>query len=337
MREVDGELEYLGEPAERKPALAFLLSLLAPGMGWAYLGRPGAAVALNAAVIGLVCLALVLFQQLLFFPVVPFAILAAGVLLICLMAGFDAACWARDHGSRHVLRDANHPIAYALIWGMSWALPLLVALAWLIGISWTVVAVDDDRMYPTLVEGDLLLVQRERHALPPLERGEIVVYAHDNTLLPGRVLALGGDDITFSEDVPYVNDAPLPREPLDAEAQQALVALSGPLAGVSYYTERNSRRAWPSVMPELMAMGAVEEIRLSESEVYVVNDHRGRLDDSRTWGAIERGALVGRPVFVLFSREAPGSRAPRWSRVGRRVQSVDGARGSSSARGAVAR
>ena len=57
---------------------------------------------------------------------------------------------------------------------------------------------------------------------------------------------------------------------------------------------------------------------LGVDEFFVVGDNQGHSIDSRTFGPVARGEILGRARFVHFSRVSAGCTV-RWDRIGRRL------------------
>ncbi|TVQ99683.1 MAG: signal peptidase I [Deltaproteobacteria bacterium] len=315
------ERSYLGETAPRSPWMAAGLSLLSPGLGWLYVGRLPEALLLNGALALVIVVAFVLWNMLEFFPLLPFGLLAIGLAALVLMTLLDVMRTAWLRGDRFVLREYNHPLAYVLFAAGTWFLPIVIVSGWTFTTQWMVVEVQDDAMYPSVLEGERLLVHRG-HA--ELERGDMVVV----DLPPQgrrivRVVALGGDEVAFSDDTLFVNDRPFPRATLDEVGRRELAALTGDLReDMDYFVERDSRVAWPSVSPRVAHMAELEATRLADDELFVLHDHRGRTSDSRDLGPVPRETVIGRPLYVWSTPDGGGSDAHLSRRVGRRIQAA---------------
>lgn len=321
------ERVYLGETAPRRPWVAAALSLLAPGLGWLYVGRVTEALLVNGALLAVVATALSLWNVLHFFPVLPLGLLAIGLVAISVMAACDAARLASLRGERYLLREYNSPIAYAGFFLFGWALPVAALVLWTFMAHWAVVRVTDDAMYPTLLDGDVLLVHR---GLETLRRGDVVVV--DGTGGEGRrlvrVVGLPGDTVALAEDTVFVNDAPWPRVPLAANALEPVSDRSGALReDLAYFLEGDGERGWASVSPRTVHWASMERHSVGEDEVFVLHDHRGHTDDSRDLGAIAAAGVQGRALYVLRSAgmdpaTAEAGAIGRPERVGRRIQAA---------------
>ena len=93
-------------------------------------------------------------------------IVAAIVVTISL--AFRVADRAKALGSNYVLKGSNHPIIYVLVTLVFYVSPLYGLSQFTSDRLWTMVWVRGDVMFPTLVEGDLLL-KREIHGTTAFE------------------------------------------------------------------------------------------------------------------------------------------------------------------------
>jgi signal peptidase I len=136
-------------------------------------------------------------------------------------------------------------------------------------------AVTSAAMAGTLVPGDEVVVDKLAFELHPVEVGDVVVYsapgAGDGRLEVGRIVALGGQVVWSTGDTVYVDGAP---EPAPADAVEPLV---------------------PPV-PRLV---------VPPGDVYVLGDDRSDAHDSRAFGPVPLGALVGQVVAVVWAHGHP--------------------------------
>jgi len=117
--------------------------------------------------------------------------------------------------------------------------------------------------------------------LRTIGRGEIVVFRfpknHAEFFLK-RVAAVGGDWVEIREGVLYVNSQPV-LEPYAVHRSPA----------------RSSRESSSRVL-------------VPSGELFVMGDNRDNSSDSRDWGFVPVSNVIGEPLFVCWSYDAPSSR-----------------------------
>lgn len=172
-------------------------------------------------------------------------------------------------------------------------------------------------MENTLLVGDHVFVDRLTPMQPvPLlgaimpyrniKRGDIIVFLHPSE--PGmyvvkRVIGLPGDRIHLKDGVVYRNGQPL-NEPYllrtgtDDEYRENFPR--GAPFGVS--------PEWPAVMRLHLQNG---EVVVPPDSIFGMGDHRDVSLDSRYWGFIPRGNVVGHPLFIYWSFITPADQYER--------------------------
>ena len=120
--------------------------------------------------------------------------------------------------------------------------------------------------YPAIKDGDFCLTCR----LAKPEQDAMIVYRHDGAIRFGRVIATGGDRVSIYTDYITVNDYCI--------SDKTVYPTSAEGSAVSY----------PYTVPE--------------NCVFVLNDYRSDLSDSRTFGGIPQEELRGSVVFIMRIR-----------------------------------
>ncbi len=124
----------------------------------------------------------------------------------------------------------------------------------------------DNSAYPTLRDGELCLTYR----LADIKQGAMIVYKHDGKVKFGRVIAFGGDKVEIFNDYILVNDY-------------------GISDNVVYPTSpERSEISYPYYVPDKC--------------VFVMNDFRSDLSDSRTYGGIPLADVEGAVTFTMRMR-----------------------------------
>jgi signal peptidase I len=177
---------------------------------------------------------------------------------------------------------------------------VLVALVLVVGVRLFLFCpyeVSSHSMTDTLLPGDLVLVDKVVYARAEPSRGDVICFASPTgggRDFLGRVIALGGETLELREGLVFIDGA---RNPLDEP-----------------YVARTTREDFgPVVVPE--------------GCLFVMGDNRVDARDSRIWGPLDAGLVLGRVVGVLFSddpyavdKDLGLSGTVRWERTCRAVE-----------------
>jgi signal peptidase I len=287
----------------RDPWLAVALSLFAPGLGHLYSGRlvPGLVLFLASLLfVPLVVLAALLPPAT---PVLA-ALLAAGVAVIGVYVHAVVGAYrvARRQRTAYEPREYNRPGLYALF--------VLVGTAYAVGGAWLVPHVlggfylPTGSMAPTFLDGDHVLVNKlvYQHRLP--RRGDVVVFRVPGK--PGcnwvkRVMGLPGDTVEVRDGEVFINGRKLERDRVPADA------LPAPLDG-EVFEESNAGRRYRILIGK-EKVGDQPKTTVPEGACYVLGDHRDRSEDSRVFGPVSLGSILGGVQYVYFP-------AATWERFG---------------------
>jgi signal peptidase I len=187
-------------------------------------------------------------------------------------------------------------------------------------------------MRPTLLEGDVVLVNRLAYDFKlPLsdvivfklgepQRGDVVTFTSpvDGVRLIKRLVALPGDVVEMRNETLLINGSAAqysdPRkaaEPTDngstIPATRATERIEGKERVVQFLTAVPARRSFgPVVVPP--------------DSYFVLGDNRDNSADSRYIGFVPRRLLIGRAHHILVSANIKGNWLPRVERVGERIQ-----------------
>lgn len=141
--------------------------------------------------------------------------------------------------------------------------------------------IPSDSMFPTLQQGDRLVIEKVSYYFHSPSEGDIVVFKtpsqlqmqgyEKNQAFIKRAIALGGDTISVENGVVFVNDRPLKED---------------------YIAELPLYNLIP--------------IQVPEGTIFVMGDNRNNSNDSHIWGFLPEKNIIGRAVFRFFP----------WSRVG---------------------
>jgi signal peptidase I len=290
-------------PTRRQPWVALVLSLFCTGLGHTYCGR--------------IVTGLVLFLAFLLFA--PAIVLAAflspsttvliGILLavlaalgIILFAAGDAYRVARQASETYERREYNQPIVYALF--------ILVGVTYPVGMVSYLRANFFEAFYiptasevPNVLPGDHVLVNKVALQFRYPQRGDVIVFHK-----PGdrqytyvkRVIGLPGDKVAARGDKVYVNGKPLERDPVPADS---LAAIQGLIEGPVYYETNAGRRYMIMLGPVSEPIPAFAERKVPEGTCFVLGDNRNRSLDSRGFGFVPLGDILGLLQYIYCPAE----------------------------------
>jgi signal peptidase I len=287
----------------REPWLAVVLSLLAPGLGHLYSGRlvPGLALFLVSLLfVPLVVVAALLEPS----TAVLVGLLTAGLAVIgvYLYAAAGAYRAARRQREHYEPREYNRPALYVLF--------ALVGIAYAVGGAWFVPHVLEafylptGSMAPTFLNGDHVLVNKfaYQHRLP--QRGDVVVFRVPGK--PGqnwitRVMGLPGDTVELRDNEVFINGKKLERDRVPADA------LPAPVDG-EVFEESNAGRRYRVLIGKEKSADQ-PKTTVPEGSCFVLGDHRDRSEDSRAFGPVPLGSILGGVQYVYYP-------AATWERFG---------------------
>ena len=128
---------------------------------------------------------------------------------------------------------------------------------------------------------EIPLVHWRLPVLKTIHRGDIIVFRYPKDVTETflkRVTALGGDRLEIKNGVLYVNSQPV-MEPY----------------AVHHAPIHNPLESWgPTVVPK--------------GKLFVMGDNRDNSSDSRDWGFVPMSNVIGEPLFVYWSYDAPTAR-----------------------------
>ncbi|HEV2175847.1 MAG TPA: signal peptidase I [Terriglobia bacterium] len=150
--------------------------------------------------------------------------------------------------------------------------------------------------------------------LRPIHRGDIVAFhnpRNPSVMFVKRVIAAGGDTIRIVGRQVYVNGQPLKEPyahyelfagrdnfppPVDPATGLAMIRMVDPASP-----------QWAQEMPAFIHNGSLV---VPQDHFFAMGDNRDNSDDSRYWGFVPDENVVGEPLFVYWSYDAP---TPDWT------------------------
>lgn len=150
-------------------------------------------------------------------------------------------------------------------------------LAWqsalLLGIVFAIVGLRPGQvtglsMEPRIDTDEYVVINALAYRMRPPARGDVVAFRHERSapeVYLKRVIGLPGDRVAIVDGTVYLNGKPL-NEP--------------------YVRFRDRRSAAPVAVPA--------------DNLYVLGDNRANSDDSRSWGFVPSGDVIGRAVIAVW-------------------------------------
>lgn len=286
---------------------AALLSLLCTGLGHVYVGMP-------LRGLGLFLGSLMLTPVLLFAAwlnpsdaVLILIFTAVGALIfVYLFAVADSWRQARRQ-TMTAPSPIKHPGLYALF--------IAVGLTYPLGSTWLVRSVAFEAFYcpaasmvPTILPGDRLLANKLSLNRRSMQRGDLIVHLnpedrHQHFIK--RVVGLPGDVISVKRNEVSVNGKTLARDPAP---QETLVQFETPIDGDLSF-ETVGQACYLIRLSDNASAPVVEALEVPAGTCFVLGDNRGNSRDSRSFGCVPLGDVVGIAEYLFYP-------ANSWTRLG---------------------
>ena len=211
-------------------------------------------------------------------------------------------------------------------WWLSICIILFVAVpikSSLADLNW----VPTGSMNPTILEGDFVFVNKAAYDLRiPLtlqrlakwadpERGDIVICfsPDDGTRLIKRVIGLPGDIVEMHQNRLFINGQYAEQSDIDPDHLKHLVAELKDHR--RFRMEKLDDTNHPIMSnPHIRALRSFGPIQIPPGHYFMMGDNRDNSRDSRVFGLVRRGAIVGKAVGILGSFDIKDKCQPRISR-----------------------
>ena len=177
---------------------------------------------------------------------------------------------------------------------------IAVALGLALGIQAFIVKpyrIPSGSMEPTLAIGQRVLVDRVSKHFTSFHRGDIVVFK------PPK----GADSETQCGDPNKPPDEPCPKptpEKSDTNFIKRIIGLPGDrlkvIKGHAYINGKELKEPYIRPDPSCPICTERREITIPPGHFFMMGDNRGESDDSRDWGPVPKGWIIGKAFFTYW-------------------------------------
>lgn len=289
----------------RNPWIATSLSLVCTGLGQIYCGQAGRGLMMysGSLLAGMLIVATAYFAS---STVILIAFLASLASLIGLMiwSARDARSIARRLATTGFrLQEYNRPAVYLMMALTN--LPYVFGLAFFLrATAIEAFIIPSASMAPTFVPGDRILVTKIGLDVQTLKRGEVVVFRNPidrRQNFVKRIIGLPGETVEIKEGKVIINGQPLEQLPATQDQQGQ--------DGKKTFLERAGDHQYRIQIDHPDQPTESPPVTVAPDAYFVLGDHRDLSRDSREWGNVPHGLLVGVVRYLYF----PGS---DWGRFG---------------------
>ncbi len=185
-------------------------------------------------------------------------------------------------------------------------LGIIVVAVFIVSFAVQPFRIPSSSMVPTLLVGDFLLVDKQTATLDHLplpsgtvHRGDVIVFHYPpnpSMHLVKRVIGLPGERIRLHDDHVFINGQPLaepyaiyrPSPPDPFRDDFPHLATTDPDVDSHWWME-------------LRHLDQGGELHIPANQYFVLGDNRNNSEDSRYWGLVPAGNIVGKPLLVYLS------------------------------------
>ncbi len=292
------------EQKSRSAAVAAILSLFMPGLGHLYAGRWRLALLFYPIAFLGPALFIGGFAGLEWSLRGAFRVASWTWLVFAVGACAHAAWTARRAGKEYRLRPYNLWYFYLLLWFAGVALPAFGITRWVQGNLLTRLDLVTDGMAPTLLAGDMVLVDRRARTLSRLGRADVIALrdpVDPETIRVLRLVGLPGDEIELGPEGLRLNGQAVRREELEsAPPEGATGGRNAPTLKFAEWLDGQKIIVLEAADP---ATRRSASFRLGPEEILALGDNRAVAQELSPPAPVPRANVLGRAILVMASRD----------------------------------
>jgi signal peptidase I len=196
-----------------------------------------------------------------------------------------------------------------------WAITILILLFGTSTIAQPFV-IPTSSMHNTLLTGDHLIVDKlayappdalSKHVLPyeDVRRGDIIVFRKPTKIqetLVKRCIGVPGDRLKMIAKQVFINGKPLQEPYVMHQPDQLLYRDNFPVGQPEYMEDPQSAERTNRMLHDDVVNG---ELVVPPGHYFAMGDNRDNSLDSRYWGLVPRENIVGKPLVIFWSYDAP--------------------------------
>lgn len=191
-----------------------------------------------------------------------------------------------EKSTKSALREIFETVVFVLV--------AVILIRFFIGeLRW----IPSSSMYPTLIEGDRIFVEKVTKPFRVPKRGDVVVfYPPDETLKTDFLSVTARLTGIFCKDIAYIKRIiGLPNDKLEIkkENDNFYVYINGTKENEPYIL---SETDWIDCRDDMYC----GPFQIPDGQYFMMGDNRGNSQDSRFWGFLPEKNIIGRAVFKFW-------------------------------------